>query len=361
MAVETILESVRRASAQDTVTAVAVSADPAGPVTLTASGRTLYADAYTGVLLGEGSQGMRQAMSTLRAWHRWLAVDGDRRPLARALTGWSNLLFAFLVVTGAYLWIPRVWGWSQLKAVVLFRRGASGRARDFNWHNVIGVWSAVPLFIVVVSAVPISFPWANAAVYRAAGEEPPAGRGGGGRGEGARQPRTGSAGARARSGAEQQARSGGAEQKEASPAGFAGLETLLARAEQQVPGWRTINLRIPESASAPVVLNIDRGDGGQPHLRSTLTLARATGDAVSVEGFSSLTLGRRIRTVMRFAHTGEVLGLAGQTVAGLVSAGAVVLVWTGIALAWRRLRAGLARRLSKSAAITTSDRTSAVA
>jgi hypothetical protein len=32
-------------------------------------------------------------------------------------------------------------------------------------------------------------------------------------------------------------------------------------------------------------------------------------------------------------------GLAGQTVAGLVSAAACVLVWTGFALAWRRFRA----------------------
>jgi len=52
---------------------------------------------------------------------------------------------------------------------------------------------------------------------------------------------------------------------------------------------------------------------------------------------------------MRFAHTGEVLGLAGQTVAGVASAGAVVLVWTGMALALRRARAWLSRRRSRAA------------
>ena len=50
---------------------------------------------------------------------------------------------------------------------------------------------------------------------------------------------------------------------------------------------------------------------------------------------------------MRFAHTGEVLGLAGQTVAGVVSAGGVVLVWTGIALALRRFLAWIKRRRSQ--------------
>ncbi len=47
---------------------------------------------------------------------------------------------------------------------------------------------------------------------------------------------------------------------------------------------------------------------------------------------------------MRFAHTGEVLGIPGQTIAGLVTFGGAVLVWTGIALALRRFRAWLRRR-----------------
>jgi len=53
---------------------------------------------------------------------------------------------------------------------------------------------------------------------------------------------------------------------------------------------------------------------------------------------------------LRFAHTGEVLGLPGQTVAGLVSLGAAVLVWTGLALAWRRFRAWRGRRVPVAAA-----------
>jgi uncharacterized iron-regulated membrane protein len=57
---------------------------------------------------------------------------------------------------------------------------------------------------------------------------------------------------------------------------------------------------------------------------------------------------------MRFAHTGEVLGLPGQTVAGIVSAGAVVLVWTGFALAWRRFRAWLSRRSREQESVSAS-------
>jgi hypothetical protein len=109
-----------------------------------------------------------------------------------------------------------------------------------------------------------------------------------------------------------------------------------------VPAWRTISLRLPTVDEAPAVFSIDRGDGGQPHLRSTLTLGR-DGRVVASEAFADLSLGRRIRNLMRFAHTGEVLGVPGQTVAGLVSAGGVVMVWTGLALAWRRFRAWRAK------------------
>ena len=41
---------------------------------------------------------------------------------------------------------------------------------------------------------------------------------------------------------------------------------------------------------------------------------------------------------MRGLHTGEALGFAGQTVAGLASLGGCFLVWTGFAMAWRRFR-----------------------
>ncbi|MBC8167351.1 MAG: PepSY domain-containing protein, partial [Bryobacteraceae bacterium] len=62
------------------------------------------------------------------------------------------------------------------------------------------------------------------------------------------------------------------------------------------------------------------------------------------ENFASLDAGRRFRTWLRFVHTGEYYGLPGQTVAGLASAGAAVLVWTGIALTLNRFRAWRARR-----------------
>ncbi|MGI9206149.1 MAG: PepSY domain-containing protein, partial [Woeseiaceae bacterium] len=47
--------------------------------------------------------------------------------------------------------------------------------------------------------------------------------------------------------------------------------------------------------------------------------------------------GRQARSWIRFLHTGEALGFFGQTIAGLVSLTSLFMVWTGFALAWRRL------------------------
>ena len=68
------------------------------------------------------------------------------------------------------------------------------------------------------------------------------------------------------------------------------------------------------------------------------------------EPYSNNSLGRRMRSWLRFAHTGEVYGLVGQTVAALASAGGALLVYTGLALALRRLLAWLSRRRALVAA-----------
>lgn len=327
--IERVMAAFQQAQPEVTPTSVAVGSEAEDAVIVTAGQRSFYLDAYSGRLLGEGRQGMRQFMSDVRAWHRWLAVEGDGRATARAFTGWSNLLFLFVVCSGLYLWFPRKWTWQHLRPVIWFTRGARGRARDFNWHNAIGVWCLVPLFIVVLSAVPISFSWASDLVYRMAGEAPPAGgRRGGGGGEAGREGR-GRGGPAARVSAE-------------------GLDGALQRAAQQERDWQTMTVRLPETARAPVSVAIDRGDGGQPHLRSTLTLAR-DGSVVRYETFADQGPGRRLRSLLRFAHTGEVLGFPGQTLAGIATAGSVVLVWTGIALALRRLRSWAARRRSRVA------------
>ncbi|HEY8990999.1 MAG TPA: PepSY domain-containing protein, partial [Luteolibacter sp.] len=52
--------------------------------------------------------------------------------------------------------------------------------------------------------------------------------------------------------------------------------------------------------------------------------------------FAKLTPGGRWRQFVRWTHTGEIGGWAGQLAAALTAIATLVLIWTGFALAWRR-------------------------
>ncbi len=318
--IEALLAKVREGQAAVPVS-VTARADRSMPLTVgLQGGRSLFVNPYTGAILGEGAPTVRRFFQRVTDWHRWLGTEGAGRTTARAITGACNLAFLFIVVSGLYLWFPRQLNWSRVRQVILFRRGLPGKARDFNWHNVIGFWSGIPLFLVVLSATVISYQWASNLAYRVVGEKPPTPAAPAARpsGPGQSQPFAGDP--------------------------LAGLDRLWSLAEQHTPGWKTLSLRLPTSAEAPLAFTIDRGTGGEPQKRATLTLSRESGSVVKYEDFGSFSPGRQLRTTLRFLHTGEVAGLVGQTIAGIASFGVIILGWTGFALAWRRFRDWVARR-----------------
>jgi sulfite reductase (NADPH) flavoprotein alpha-component len=97
-------------------------------------------------------------------------------------------------------------------------------------------------------------------------------------------------------------------------------------------------LRLPPRGDGPVTVLIQAPDAFHPFQRSQLTLDRRTGEVVKWEPYANNSAGRKLRTWVRALHTGEAFGFPGQTVAGLASLGGCFLVWTGLAMAWRRLR-----------------------
>ena len=338
--VETLLVKLREARPDAVPTTITLRADPSAPAVF-GLGResNLYINPYTGDALGDGSKKVREFFRAITDWHRWLGAEGVSRTTARAITGGCNLGFLFLVMSGFYLWWPRQRTWPQFRNVLWFKRGLRSKARDFNWHNVIGFWLLAPLFIIVLSGVVISYQWAGDLVYRIVGETPPSppARPGPARAN----PATGGRGEAG------EARRG--EGERAREISLEGLNSLWARAEQQLTGWRSISLRVPNATDAPLVFTIDQSDGGQPQKRGQLTLDRKAGEVIKWEPFSSLSTGRQLRSILRFAHTGEVGGYAGQTVAGLASLGGTFLVCTGLALVWRRFRAWRERRFKRPA------------
>src|ERR1044071_6471217 len=88
--VEQVVASFQQAQPNVAPASVVVGAEATDAVIVSGGQRSFYLDAYSGRVLGEGRQGMRQFMSDVRAWHRWLAAEGEARTTARAVIGWGD-------------------------------------------------------------------------------------------------------------------------------------------------------------------------------------------------------------------------------------------------------------------------------
>jgi uncharacterized iron-regulated membrane protein len=267
--------------------AITVKADPAASVIVNLGREnTVFVNPYTGELLG-GLSTTHHFMPDIVQWHRWLGMEGEGRDTGKAITGACNLAFFWLAVTGVYLWWPQSWKWRGLKTSLLFNFRLTGKARDWNWHNVIGFWSSSVLVVLTLTAAVMSYPSANDLLYTLTGSEPPS-----------RAQRPGGPALRA-------ARGSSSDEGKTSAKPAACLAVLLAAAQRQVPGWTTLMMRFPPRPGAPVSVSVVEPDAPHPFARSQLTLNRATGDVVKWEPYSDNSAGRKLRSWFRGLHTGE--------------------------------------------------------
>lgn len=317
MPIEALLNSAREAKPDTNPTGLIFYSKPDTAVAVS-YGRTgtLYAHPYTGELKTSEATAMRSFMRTMVSWHRWIALTGDNRSLGKAITGACNFAFLFLAVSGIYLWWPRKWTKNALKAIAVFQWSLKGKARDWNWHNAIGIWSALVLAVLTATALPISYRWAGNLIYTITGTEQPAG--------GARRGPAGPP-------VEVPTPAEGAQRMSQN--------ALLAAAQAEFPDWKEITLRIAGGRGGKAqaaTFSIKEKSSWPRTATTTVSLDPFTGQILSKSGFGDQNAARQVRGWTRFLHTGEALGMAGQTVAGLASLGGAVLVWTGLALSWRR-------------------------
>lgn len=273
---------------------------------------TALIDPYTGEILQDAGAGTEAFFSRVEHIHRWLAFAGGRNTVGAAINDAANLIFGGLLISGVVLWWPRKWKWPLVKTQLFFRRGLpNAKARHYNWHHVLAVWSFVPLMLIIVSGAVFSYSWANKLVYAAFGETP------GG----------------------QQA--GGPAVVATNTADMTGepvpLDDLVAQVTEDFGNWRQISITLPAANASTVDMAVDWGNGTQASKKRTVTLARdGSGQIGAAVGDTSSPAGKA-RRYLRFVHTGEIYGFIGQTLAGLASIAAIVLVYTGISLAIRRL------------------------
>lgn len=324
LSADRLAEVARVASPQAARASLRFDADPTAPVSVTLGREgSLLLDPYSGAVIADATAGYRRFFRVAENWHRWLG--SSPQSAGATVIDLSNLLFLFIVVSGIYLWLPEVWKWAVLRRLMFFSpKYVNSKARDFAWHHVFSVWALVPLFLVVSSGVVMSFGWASNLVYAAYGEQPPQRRGAG------EMRQRGPSGARGEGG-----------ESRAEVAAGASLDNLLKAAQAGITNWQ--GLSVPMSRNGrEVTITAELKSAETRAARQTVTLNAADASVISVSepqgnARAQQSPGQRARTWFRFVHTGEQYGVIGQTIAGLASLAACFLVYTGLALAWRRL------------------------
>ncbi len=265
----------------------------------------IFVNPYTGEMTGAGATTLRGVFRFIEDAHRWLALPGDGRTVGKSINDAANVLFLVLAVTGVYIWFPRKLAWNNFRSVLWFRRGLKGKSRNFNWHNTIGFWTSLVLIILTLTAIVMSYSWANNLLYTITGNELP----------------------------NQLQRPPNQEQSFELPTNF---DEIWTKAEQQT-AWKSMSIRFP-IANNSATFTIDEGIYWNKFGRSSLTIDTNTGEVSKWERYGEQNKGRQLRSWVRFTHTGESAGFVGQLVGFLACIGGAFLVWTGISLALRRFQ-----------------------
>ena len=361
LSIDEMQAKLRSAKPEARPSTIVVQNNPQAAVAFSA-GRSggFYVNPYTGEVRQPQSKAMGDFMHVMVDWHRYLGFHGDAsRPRGKLVNGICNVAFCVLALTGLYLWMPRQWTWRAVRPVIWFRQNSSSKARDFNWHNSIGFWSAPILIVLTLTAMPISFRWAGSLIFTLTGTPAPAG------------------------GTSGPAAAGGPPVEVPAPAPGAkplSLDALFTAAQQHTPNWQTITLRTgapggrgggsaptarptegpaasPASSASAERPREGRGSGEVREGRATpaattfsirekdtwprtatttLALNPFTGEVLRRTGYAEMNAAQQVRSWTRFLHTGEAVGWVGQAIAGLASLGGVFLVYTGFALTFRR-------------------------
>jgi len=312
------------------VTALSLFKDPKASVSL-AMGREgiLYVDPYRGEVVGQGATQARAFFHWAEDWHRWFGMEhSPNKEAAHQVKAAANLVFLALILSGLYLWWPR----GRSKFLLRFGQGLKGRAKDWNQHNVLGFWASSLLLLITLTGLVMSYDWANRLLFKLAGSPPPPPR---------QVQRPVEQGAQMAPGwkgivASDKSRWMGEKPQEVKMPKLAGFDAYLATAQEKSQDWEALTFRLPRREGDKMTVMIE--EKGRPHAyaRSSLQLDPVTAAVVKWEPYQDQSLGRKLRGLVKPLHTGEIAGILGQTLAALASLAAVWMVWTGLAMAWRR-------------------------
>lgn len=263
-----------------------------------------YLNPYSGEEILITSTKTAKFFERLRSFHRWLTLDGNYSESGRWVNGISNVIFLVLLLSGIYLWLPKHLNKRLLKQKLTFAKSYSSKsARNYQWHNIFGLYLSPILCIIIVTAFFFSFEWPGDSLKKVLSTK--------------------------------------SEMSQVSVTPIVvgsslSQQELFSEVASLFNYWQEIQFDISSESMSIQRFSVDLGSGGEPQKRFTVYLDTQTGNVVQINSFDDRSTYLKARIYIRYLHTGEVFGVIGQTAAGIASLLACLMVYTGLMLSIRR-------------------------
>ena len=247
--------------------------------------RQIFVNQYTGQVLG--TLGVVRFTLVMHGLHE---ANGT-------LMGCAAVCLVLSVLSGFFLWLP-------LKRIKIKRRGSRTRFY-FDIHNSVGFFTSLFLLVFALSGAYMAFESLTVpATYKLTGTSQP----------------------------EDDPPSTPLERVTPVTADYA-LQVAKKFLSQAIPLW----VVLPQERQASYLVKMKFPEDSSPNGSSIVWVDQYSGRVLTVWDSRNAPLARRIQTLNRVLHTGEILGYPGRTLACIVSLALAVQTLTGFSL-WRRTR-----------------------
>ena len=280
----------------------------------------LYVNPVTGNIIPSDIVPLRKTLHKgVEQWHRFFGLSGDAAKTGKKVTSWFNAALIPLLVSGFILWWPKALRWRSIQAGLQPFAKERPRGTERSWHTSLGFWALPFLLIMVMTGAMHSFEWVRETAVKIAGPGTP------------------------KQGAHDSLWAPGLPaQSIPDDAHRLTLDELRDLADRELKEWTRLDIFPASQANAQNKTGsarlLAKAPGwGPAFFPIVLQVHPYSGAILDSHSWDDLSRGTRLLAWNRWLHKGEAFGRIGQTIAGLACLVFLILIYTGWALALRRL------------------------
>ncbi|MCU7552731.1 PepSY domain-containing protein [Chitinophagaceae bacterium LB-8] len=264
-------------------------------------GLIVFVNPYTGKVL-ETYNNRESFFFTVMSLHRWLLGGNDS--IGKYIMGISTFIFLFILITGIILWWPRTR--KILVQRLKIKSNAGWKRINHDLHLLLGFYSSIFLFIFAFTAMAWSFEWFNNGIYKVTNSpikspEPPK----------------------------------SIYQNNVKRIGFDAVYQAAQTVYRNVVFY---NISAPkDSVSAFTVMALSNY-AVHESATDAVYIDQYSGKILEQQLFSDRSLGARVRSTFRPVHTGSIWGMPSKIIAFLVCLMGISFPITGVIMWLNRTR-----------------------